>query len=235
VHADVDHLSDFDLCHQCMEGDPRAIETLRRRSSGHATAYLVHAGGAPDEARELVERLWADLLAPPAEGLPRMSHYHGRCAFQTWFNTVALNKLITKKRKQARWQKLFPVSIDSGRDGETPLLPPGGLAESDATEPDQALLLELLRDAIEHALRNCDPEDFVLLQLSHLDGLLGKELAVIFGCAPSGISRRLEKAQAHIAAETLWKIRQQDPWLELRWEDFVTLCRTATPAALGLD
>ncbi len=234
MHDDVRHLSDFDLCHQCMEGDVAALAELRTLASGTAIAYLVNAGAEPAEGKDLVERLWADLLAVPVEGRSRMAHYNGRCAFQTWFNTVALNKLITKKRKQARWQKLIPARIDGGPDGEV-TLPPGTMADPLSDEADSAALIELMRDALDHAFRTCDPEDFVLLQLSHCDELLGRELAVMFGCHPSGITRRLEKAQKHISAETIWKIRQRDPWLELRWEDFLELCRTATPASFGLD
>ena len=234
MHDEVLHLRDFDLCHQCVEGSNVAISELRERSSGAATAYLIKAGAEPAEGKDLVESLWADLLAPPVDGLPRMVHYNGRCAFQTWFNTVALNKLITKKRKQTCWKKLFPVRLDGGMDAEAKL-PPGTMTDPDSEEADRVLLIQIMREAVDHAFRTCDPEDFVLLQLSHLDGLLGKELAVLFDCDPSGITRRLKKAQAHISAETLWKIRQVDPWLDLRWEDFVELCRTATPASFGLD
>ena len=75
----------------------------------------------------------------------------------------------------------------------------------------------------------------MLLQLKHCDGLRGAELGKMFGCDESVISRRLDKAQERIAAMTLWKIRQTDPWLELKWTDFLELCRSATPSCFGLD
>ncbi len=229
----IRHPGDFHLCHDCLEGIESSIALLRERVASPAIGFLVAAGASGDEAANLVDSLWADLLSRGASGVPRIARYDGSCSFQTWFNSVALNKLLTRKRQQRRWQDLIPGRIGTNPDGSD-ALGAGSMADPEADEPETALLVELMREAIEHAFQSCGPEDFVLLQLKHCDGLRGTELATMFGCDASVISRRLEKAQAQIAASTLWKIRQADPWLELKWPDFVELCRTATPACFGL-
>lgn len=232
------HLSDFELCHDCIEGDEAAISLLQHQFGPVTASYLIGAGASPSEAIEIVNSLWADVLVSAGDRPPALVRYDGSCALQTWLNTVALNKLLTRKRKETRWKRIISRDGDSpGDDGgndsnETPA----------ASRPDpepatfrEAPLVEIMEAAVETAFLSCDPEDFVLLQLKHLDGLLGAELGRIFGCDESVISRRLGKAQERIASTTLAKVRETDPWLDLKWPDFVDLCRTATPACFGVD
>jgi RNA polymerase sigma factor (sigma-70 family) len=230
------HLCDFQLCHECLAGEKQAIAQLQRDFGPVTTSYLIGSGALPHEAHEVVTSLWADLLMPNGERPPRLQRYDGSCALQTWLNTVALNRLLTQKRTQQRWDRLIPVRVDAagngGGDGESNDLWP---ADPHRVEPRDSPLIEIMQSAVETAFLACEPEDFVLLQLKHCDGLHGTELAILFDCDESVISRRLNKAQNHIAAMTVWKVRQIDPWLELQWTDFVDLCRTATPACFGVD
>ena len=229
------YLGDFDLCHACLGGEESSIARLQKQFAPTTASYLIGAGAHPSEAIEVVDGLWADLLVPAGDRPPRLARYNGTCALQTWLNRVALNELITRKRKEQRWQKLIPERLDSpveaGRtNGREPWQ-----AESAVSGFDEAPLLALMKEAVENAFLSCEPEDFVLLQLKHCDGLLGSELGAMFGCDASVISRRLDRAQEHIARMTLLKVRQTDPWLELQWSDFVELCASATPACFGLD
>jgi RNA polymerase sigma factor (sigma-70 family) len=237
VDHDSRNLSDFQLCHECLEGKVSAIAQLQKEYGPVTISYLVGAGARPSEASEVVNSLWADLLAPVGDRLPRLGRYDGSCALQTWLNTVALNRLLTRKRTEQRWDRLIPAHVGgNGADGEgEDELPRGWRTDVDDSEPGEAPLIEIMRVAVETAFLTCEPEDFVLLQLKHCDGLLGAELGLMFGCDASVISRRIDKAENHIAAATLWQVRQTDPWLELKWTDFVELCRTATPACFGLD
>ena len=68
-----------------------------------------------------------------------------------------------------------------------------------------------MRGAVEAAFRECDPQDFVLVQLAHANGLLGRELARMFSCSEAKISRDLERAKSKIAAATMGCVRAQDP------------------------
>ncbi len=225
------HLGDFNLCHDCLEGKAEgkamAITRLQKEFGPVTTSYLKGAGASLYEAIEVVDSLWADLIHPAGGRQPRLSRYDGSCALQTWLNTVALNELLSIKRRQQRWDKLMPARVEEQ--------PADWHADPGASEAVEAPLIEIMQTAVETAFLSCEPEDFVLLQLKHCDGLRGAELGLMFGCDESVISRRIDKAQSHIASMTLWKVRQTDPWLELKWTDFVDLCRTATPACFGLD
>ena len=235
MEQDSHYLTDFDLCHACLDREESAIASLQARFAPTTASYLIGAGAHPAEATEVVDSLWADLLVPVGDRPPRLVHYNATCALQTWLNRVALNELITRKRREQRWQRLIPERLDAPveaghKNGDEPWQ-----ADAPASGHGEAPLLELMKMAVESAFLACEPEDFVLLQLKHCDGLLGAELGAMFGCDASVISRRLDKAQEQIARMTLLHIRQTDPWLELQWSDFVELCASATPACFGQD
>jgi RNA polymerase sigma factor (sigma-70 family) len=231
------NLGDFNLCQESLDGSESAIAFLQRQFGPKSRSYLIGAGACPAEAAEIIDSLWADLLAPVNDRPPRLRRYDGSCALQTWLNTVALNRLLTRKRTEQRWKRIIspnPGPLE-GDDFATSERSAAALAEPEDAGFGEAPLVEIMRTAVETAFLSCDPEDFVLLQLKHCDGLRGAELGKMFGCDESVISRRLDRAQERIASMTLWKIRQTDPWLELKWSDFLELCRSATPACFGLD
>ena len=193
-------------------------------------AYLMNAGAAVQEAHEVVDALWGDLLIPGRNGRPRLTRFSGTCALQTWLNTVALNALLTRKRVERRRAKLFySISQDDG-GGTATLISSEPLVE----EPTDTPLLTLMREAVEFAFRECPAEQFVLLQLEYCTDLEREELALMFGCSKSTIHRLLIEARESIAEATFRYVHTEDPWLDLNWEDFLELCRVATPGCFGL-
>lgn len=224
VSSREQHLPDFHLAERCLEHDATALALLQATCGGPVRAYLVNAGASSDEARETVQCLWGDLLTPTANGQVRLLNYDGSCKLLTWLNSVALNALLTRKRVDGRRQRRFPSSEE------------GGLIDTpDDDPPVETPLLELLRDAVQFAFGNCPAEDFVLLQLEHCDQLERDELARMFGCSKATVSRLLSSARISVAGATMDFVRRRDPWLELQWEDFLELCRTATPACFGVE
>ena len=122
-----------------------------------------------------------------------------------------------------RYERRFP-----SRDAVEFLEPAGEQPPQD--EP----LIELIRDAVEFGFQNCAADDFVLVQLEYYDDLDRADLARMFGCSESTIHRKLESGRTAIRASTLGYVRERDPWLELRWEDFIELCRTTTLTSIGV-
>ena len=218
----IQHLADFNLVERCLENDAAALAQLQQANRGPVAAYLSTKGASSVEARETVDMLWGDLLTPAATGRSPLSRYNGKCALLTYLNLVALSRLFSRYRVCGRFERRFPSS-DAVEFAE----PAGEPATKD--EP----LLELIRDAVEFAFQNCDAEDFVLVQLQYYDDLERSDLARMFQCSESTIHRKLESARTAVRKSALDYIRERDPWLELRWEDFIELCRTATLACLG--
>ncbi|MDR3406443.1 MAG: ECF-type sigma factor [Chthoniobacter sp.] len=223
---------DFLLAQKCLEGDPLSIGRLQEICEKYVVDYLVHAGATPEQARELASELRADCLAERTENKPRLATYGGNSPLRTWLKAVALNKLVQLKRREKRVRQadLDDQTLDDVVAAES------ARTSSLATRyPTEAPLLEIMRGAVEAAFHECDAEDFVLVQFAHANGLLGRELAQMFSCSEAKISRDLERARRNIADATLNYVREQDPWLELQWEDFLDLCRVASPACFGVE
>lgn len=218
------HPEDFLLAQKCLEGDARAIRELQETYAKPIKDYLVHRGATAYEAEEVTDGLWADCIAARPGNRPRLATYAGTSTLQAWLKAVALNRLVQVKRPRKR----EPVIVRDP-EGKPPLDP--------SIDPPhvEAPLLEIMRGAVEAAFQECDSEDFVLVQLAHANGLLGRELAVMFSCSEAKISRHLERARRSIAEVTLEYVRRKDPWLELQWDDFLELCKVVSPASFGVE
>ena len=67
-----------------------------------------------------------------------------------------------------------------------------------------------------------------MLKLVHLHQLTQREIARMWGWHESKVSRTLEVTRQNVARMILADLKKIDPWLELRWEDFVELCAGST-------
>ena len=222
------HPSDYQFAQRCLDGNPVALQALKATYRAPLNAYLINAGAWKEEAAEIVDQLWADCLAPRESRPARLASYTGAAALATWLRTVALNNLI-RRRRTRKWERKLVEPLDSWDDGDERPLP------ADPIPVSEEVLIELMRSSIESAFLTCPAEDFVLLQLAHADGLRGRELALMFGCSVAKISRDLHRASENIAAATLAHIHATDEWLDLKWDDFLELCRVASPACFGRD
>ena len=223
---------DFLLAQKCLEGEPLAIRHLEQTHRINLVNYLIHAGAAPEEARELTDELWADCLAERPERQPRLATYAGNSPLQTWLKAVVLNNLVQMKRRQNRVRQ---VAMDDAPLDDAVAAEKRAPSSTERSDSAEAPLLEIMRGAVEAAFRECDAEDFVLVQLAHANGLLGRELARMFSCSEAKISRSLGDARQRIVTSTLRYVRARDPWLELKWEDFIELCGVVSPACFGIE
>jgi RNA polymerase sigma factor (sigma-70 family) len=232
VRDSLPHPDDFHLAQECIEGKTSALTHLQETYREPLLAFLQGSGARPHEAREIVTELWSDCIAPQTGSTPKLARYNGMCALKTFLNTITLNALVSVERKKKRRQDLLPgvVIEETTESGAADLSGP-----ADPVEPAEAPLLDLMRKAIEAAFRACPAEDFVLLQLAHTDDLHVMELAKMFNRSKSALSRDVQRAGREIAEATIQYVKATDPWLELKWEDFVELCRSASPACFGVE
>ncbi len=231
VQSPVPHLADFQLAQKCLDGDEPALAHFANTLRAPLVAFLLRGGASKDAAEEIVTTLQSDCTAGAPGKLPLLTQYEGMSALATWLNTTAFNRLLSLRRAEQRWQRLIPCSTDDERDGEAI----GAIPESGGDESTEPPLLEILRTAVQSAFAASEPEDFVLLQLFHRDGLRLAEIAKMFRCSEATISRRVERAANALATAALARVKAIDPLIELTWEDFRELCRVASPSALGVD
>ena len=221
---DIDpHLDDLHFVQECLEGKSSALSFFQGNYRPKLQAFLKSQGASLDEATEIVENLWSECVAPTATARPKLERYNGGCALQSWLNTIALNSLLSKRRRDVRWGRIMESAEGKTKDGDE-RSDGSWHGQTEVVEPERAPLLALMRFAIDAAFRECAPEDFVLLQLAHCDQLKVKELALMFRCDISTISRRLRDAGEEIGDVVLRHVRKVDPQLDLKWDDFMELC-----------
>jgi RNA polymerase sigma factor (sigma-70 family) len=210
------HDNDLNFVQRVLTVNGTAAAELRTRYHGRIVAVLCARGANPTEAEDLVADLWSDCFGARPNRETLLGKYQGRCALESWLLTVATHRLVDLKRRQT-----FRVDVppsDRGSDDFFERTP------QPETVTSEKRLLKLLREAIQHAFSRRDSESVLMLKLVHLHQLTQREIARMWGWHESKVSRALEGARQNISRDILSELKRVDPWLELRWEDFLELC-----------
>ncbi|HXG48242.1 MAG TPA: hypothetical protein VNO52_11510, partial [Methylomirabilota bacterium] len=166
---------DWQLVQQYLSGETEALAEIKGLYNEVLHHTLVARGATPSEAEDLVANLWSDCVIGNEDRPSLLEKFSGRCSLQGWLLTVATNRLIDFKRRQAFQKDLTPSHNE--RSGEDPFdLLPG---PCDAN-PDTALV-ELLRDCLQEAFGRCSPEELLLLRLVYLHGITQREVGRMMG------------------------------------------------------
>ena len=217
VEAPSRHEQDLAFVQRVLASEPSAAAELRSRYQGKLVGVLRSRGANQTEAEDLVADLWTDCFAPRGNRQVLLTKYQGRCALESWLLTVATNRLVDLKRRQS-----FRVDVPPSPDS------PGEDFFDRRAQPEKPTserpLLNLLRTAIQHAFAKQDEDAILMLKLVHLHQLTQRELSRMWGWHESKVSRTLDVTRQSVAKIILAELKKVDPWLELRWEDFVELC-----------
>ena len=210
------HKDDLKFAQSVLGANNHAAAELRGRYHNRVVSLLCARGASATEAEDLVADLWSDCFQAPAGRPTLLAKYQGRCALESWLMTVATNRLVDLKRRQK-----FRVEVSSSESAPDAFFDRQTQPEASATEDS---LLRLLRDAIQQAFSKRAPESILMLKLVHLHQVTQREIARMWGWHESKVSRTLEQSKKEIAGEILVQLKKVDPWLELRWDDFLELC-----------
>jgi RNA polymerase sigma factor (sigma-70 family) len=216
------HEQDLSFAQSVLNVNSAAAAELRSRYHGRLVGVLCARGASATEAEDLVADMWSDCFAAPANRQTLLGKYQGRCALESWLLTVATHRLIDLKRRQN-----FRVEVATPDRSSEDFFDRRPHPESMSTEEP---LLKLLRNAIRNAFAKRDSESVLMLKLVHVHQLSQREIARMLGWHESKVSRGLEVARQQIARDILVELKREDPWLELRWEDFLELCAGSADA-----
>ena len=207
-------LADVDLVQQCLEGNEEAINELKKSLTPFLTKVLASYGASKDEIDEILAQLWGDCLTGSR---PLFHVFNGKSALKSWLTAISVNRWISLKRREAQHARAMQyLAIDaesSQQNGKS------------ASQADTAII-EILGPALRRAFAACDVEELILLQLVHVYGVTQREIASLWKWHESRVSRHIKRAEEKIAELTLQAVKETDPYLELRWTDFVELCRS---------
>lgn len=214
---------DLVFAESCLAGEEDDLLRLRKLLDGPVRNFLLSAGGRIGDAREILPNLCTELVSPIGARRPLLESYSGEGAILTWLNRIALNRLISMRRRESRDARRFDHGFDLDR------------VEASSQMGDRNFIVQILTRAIETGFARCTPEQFVMLHLIHSNGLMQEDVATMFRCSIATISRQLSQIRAEIRLAIEAAIKEQDPWLELKWDDFVALCATTSLHCLGAE
>ena len=212
---------DLELAEAAMEGDVQAGHQIGEMIlADERLAMLMKRGASREEAKDIQAELAKGCFSQTPErgqlyGL--LAKYSGKAPLSGYLNRVALNRLISFKRRQS---SISVSSLDGGdSEGESTLQVSG------ATEVEREdEVVELLKRAVREAFAEVDQRVLVMLRLVQSYGVSQKRVGLLWGWNESMISRQLAAMLSRLRELILEKTRQRDIWLQLEWEDFIALC-----------
>jgi RNA polymerase sigma factor (sigma-70 family) len=190
----VDLLREVILVEAVLQCDNRAAECFLDEFRPTIEKTLYHLGGqrAVHELDDIVN----DLLVPRGSNPPRLDNFHGKAPLSTWLRTVirrAWTDLTRRSPKSREDGKGMLVDLDTTVQAD-PKPSPEELAEyNDLQERGVELIVRQFLDLFASVE---DRDELLAWQMACLDGIPQKDLADLFQCHPSTISRyrmRVEK------------------------------------------
>ncbi len=221
--------SDCDLVAAALQGDVDACGQISNdENTRWLHAVLMRRGASATEAADITADLMADCFGAKEGKPPLLEKYNGKGKLRAFLTRAAINRLIDFKRHQKFEGQLPTRNIDSPPTDEFDML-----AGEDSAEPEKDQLVDLIRDSLLHAFTKCDPLHLVLMRLVVVHNVRQDLVGNLFGWSQSKVSRAISSVMNTIKEETMAEIKRADPWLELEWEDFLSLCRSSTGFLVG--
>jgi RNA polymerase sigma factor (sigma-70 family) len=208
------------VLHGCIAGDAEALACLRNRYQSLLVNALIARGANRTEAEDIIADLWGDCVGGSDERRSLLEKFSGKCALQSWLITVAINRFIDRKRRQLHQTDVAGWDSEGETEGFFEHLPSAPIRTGENG------LIELLRDSLQSAFAACPAEGLLMLRLVYQHGLSQREVARMWNCHESKISRALSQAMSGIQKHTLQEIRKMDRWLDLTWQDLLDFCET---------
>jgi len=206
--------ADWEFAQSLISGDEEAFVEFENQCRPYLIAVLRKRGASETEADDIVADVVSDCVSRPER--PLLSGFEGRCSLRGWLSTIATRRWIDRRRKD-KFRAEVTISngeVDASMDSFT---------SPTIRQPD-TVLIDLLRDAIDGGFDACPAESLLHLRLVYLHGFSQRNLAQVWGCHESKISRSVNAAMACIRKTVLDDISRRDPNIHLSWEDFVDLC-----------
>ena len=178
---------DADLVARARDGDRAALEALVRAVQDPiyrlSLRMLWHPADAEDATQEILVRL-----------ITRLGQFRGDAAFTTWAYRVAVNHLLSTRRRRAEQPVMTFAAFgeDLARGLDEPYDPHG---------VDEALLEEEVKVGCTQAMLLClDREQRAVYVLGEVFELDSGEAAYALAITPAAYRKRLQRARARVRA-----------------------------------
>jgi RNA polymerase sigma-70 factor (ECF subfamily) len=176
-----DGISDAECVRRLQRGETDAFEILLRRHEKAIFNLVYRMIGDYDEAAEVSQEVF--LSAFRAVG-----QFRGDANFSTWLYRIALNHSITRRKSLGvRQQRRVPI------ESADPLCDP-------QPGPSETLEKKQIRERVQHALSQLDPEDAKVLLLRDLQDIPYDEVARVLEIPVGTVKSRLHRARQALKA-----------------------------------
>ncbi|MBL9155274.1 MAG: RNA polymerase sigma factor [Verrucomicrobiales bacterium] len=209
---------------RALEGDESAVLRFHQEYRPALERVLMARGVDRGDAEDLVADIVGECFGAGKAGaleVKLLEKFEGRSSLSTWLIRITWNRWLDLKRRD-KFRGDLPEYEDDREKG----IDRFDRVASDDEDDDfiESDLAELMAGAIRQAFASLEPDVLVMLKLSFLHGVSQTEIARMWRCDQTRISRTLSNARSRIASETLRLIREADPELEIDWDDFKRLC-----------
>lgn len=209
---------DWALVQRFLNGDENALGLLYNKYHPLLLSILPSRGARPEDAEEVDSWVWARCMANGEAHSSLLEKFSGKSAFKAWITAVATNRWYDIARRRSRFEGELPHSRDDDED-------PIEKYPDEKLPPSESALTKLLHECLTAAFDQCEPESLIMLYLVWRHDLSQRRVGELWKCSEATISRRLSNAMDDIRATTLNLLKQKDPRLKLKWEDFEELCQ----------
>lgn len=191
-------------------GSSSSLLELQNEMRPRMVASLKGRGAGDSVAEDVAEDILSECMRPGVNSL--LNRFHGKCPLDSWLLRVAINRLITRQRRERMLQPLCIKTIEEARPNES------------TVSEWEVSLRELVARALRSAISSLPVQSRVLLWLHYGFAIPQKRLCRSWNCNASKLSRILAEARCHIRTETLAIVSREEPGLILRWEDVSGVC-----------
>jgi RNA polymerase sigma-70 factor, ECF subfamily len=177
----LDSISDATCVRRLQRGDINAFETLVRRHEKAIFNLVYRMLGDYDDAAEISQEVF--LSAYRAIG-----QFRGESNFSTWLYRIAVNHATTRRRTtSSRQKRLVPL------DGSE-------IVEDGQCGPAETLEKKELRERVQRALNELDPEDAAVILLRDLQDVPYEDVARVLEIPVGTVKSRLHRARQALKA-----------------------------------
>ncbi len=176
------HRADDDLVTKARRGDVAAFGDLVARHQDALFNGICRMVGQREDAEDLAQEVFL-------KAYRHIARFEGRSSFYTWLYSIAINVVISHRRKLGARRRKSTVSLDA-RDGDRSF----DVAD-DAATPDVASQHHELGDRIEQAIAQLDDEHRTIVVLRDIEGFDYEHIGKLLGCPQGTVKSRLHRAR----------------------------------------
>lgn len=182
-------MDERDLVDRCKQGDRTAYDELVRRHQDRLFSLIYRCVGDYEEAGDVAQEVLI-------RAYRAISGFQGQSAFYTWLHRIAVNEVISHRRRGSAVRKVKTVPI-SRNDPESES---GGSEDPPDTssEPSRLMDRKEREGLIQDAIQSLETEQRVIVVLRDVEGYDYDAIARMVGCPRGTVKSRLHRARLEL-------------------------------------